>query len=283
MMHFRDFVNEKAVAFGLRPDSIQGIIDEETKHFKDTVSVTDRRTIPSTDQIPISNPTHWLKIPDVIACFVDMEGSTQLSAGTHANTTAKCYRYFTNTAVRMFHDMESPYIDVRGDGVFALFDHNKAHTALAAVVSFKTFVTNEFTPRVREATGGTTIGGHFGIDCKTVLVRKMGLKIVDGRTDRQNEVWAGKPVNMAAKLASRSTNNEIWVSDRFYKELTGEKARMSCGCSSSDGWPSMLWHEKDLSEDQRFDFDKAMVLRSNWCAKHGKQFLREIVRYDDGA
>ena len=151
------------------------------------------------------------------------------------------------------------------------------------MVSFKTFVSKEFTPRVREAMGGTTIGGHYGTDCKTVLVRKMGLKIVDGRTDRQNEVWAGKPVNMAAKLASRSTNDEIWVSDRFYKKLTGEKARMSCGCSSPDGAPTMLWHDRDLSEDQRFDFNKAMVLRSNWCPTHGKQFLREIVRYDDGA
>lgn len=280
MMHFREFINEKAEAFGLRPDSIQAIINEETRHFRDTVSVTERRTIPSTDQIPISNPTTWLKIPDVIACFVDMEGSTKLSASTHPNTTAKCYRYFTNTAIRIFHEMESPYIDVRGDGVFALFDHNKTHMALAAVVSFKTFVANEFMPKVSEATDGMTIGGHYGIDCKTVLVRKMGLKIVDGRTDRQNEVWAGKPVNMAAKLASRSTNNEIWVSDRFYSKVTGEKARKSCGCGTLDNQPALLWREQDVSGDDRFDFDKAMILRSNWCPTHGKQFIKEIVKYD---
>jgi class 3 adenylate cyclase len=280
MTRLRDFLADQAESLGLRPEPIQTIIDEETSHFRGTVSVQQRRTIPSTDQIPISNPTHWLKIPDVIACFVDMEGSTKLSAGTHANTTAKCYRYFTNTAIRIFHEMESPYIDVRGDGVFALFDYNRAHVALAAVVSFKTFVTKEFTPKVKEATSGTIIGGHYGIDCRTVLVRKMGLKIVDGRTDRQNEVWAGKPVNMAAKLASRSTNNEIWVSDRYYAKLTGNKARMSCGCGSADGLPKLLWDEEDVSQDDRFDFDKAMVLKSNWCDKHGKQFLREVMRYD---
>lgn len=281
MKRFREFLEEKTVAFGLRPEPIQAIIDEETTHFRDSVSVTDRRTIPSTKQIPITNATHWLKIPDVIACFVDMEGSTQLSASTHADTTAKCYRYFTNTAIRIFHEMESPYIDVRGDGVFALFDHDKAHTALAAVVSFKTFVVKEFMPRVKEATGGIIIGGHYGIDCKTVLVRKMGLKIVDGRTDRQNEVWAGKPVNMASKLASKSTNNEVWVSDRFYRKLTGEKARVSCGCGSADGRPAPLWSEVDVSDDQRFDFDMAMILKSYWCEEHGRRFLREIVHYDD--
>ena len=136
-------------------------------------------------------------------------------------------------------------------------------------------------PRVKEATGGTVIGGHYGIDCKTVLVRKMGLKISNGRTDRQNEVWAGKPVNMAAKLASRSTDNQVWVSDRFYKKLTGEKARMSCGCGSLNGESKPLWSEVDLSEDTRFDFDKAMMLNSNWCEEHGKQFIKEIVKYDE--
>jgi hypothetical protein len=85
---------------------------------------------------------------------------------------------------------------------------------------------------------------------------------------------------MAAKLASKSTNNQIWVSDRFYRKLTGDKARMSCGCGSEDGQPMLLWHAEDVSQDSRFDFDRAMVLRSNWCATHGKQFLREIVRYD---
>ncbi|MDX2204247.1 MAG: hypothetical protein NW223_15960 [Hyphomicrobiaceae bacterium] len=278
MMRFKEFINEKAEALGLRPEPIQAIVDEETKHFRDTVSVTDRRTIPSTDLIPITNPTHWLKIPDVIACFVDMEGSTKLSAGTHANTTAKCYRYFTNTAIRIFHEMEAAYIDVKGDGVFALFDYNRAHTALAAVVSFKTFVAKEFTPRVQEATDGTIIGGHYGIDCRTVLVRKMGLKIVDGRTDRQNEVWAGKPVNMAAKLAGLSTNNEVWVSDRYFKKLTSEKATHTCGCP--DGVPRPLWQPRDLTEDTRFDFDKAMVLSSNWCQTHGKQFLKGLVKAD---
>ena len=44
MMHFKDFLKDKAVAVGLRPEPIQAIIDEETKYFRDTVSVTDRRT-----------------------------------------------------------------------------------------------------------------------------------------------------------------------------------------------------------------------------------------------
>src|SRR3546814_15454209 len=104
---------------------------------------------------------------------MDMEGSTRLSASLHDNTTAKCYRYFTNTAIRIFHQFDSPYIDVKGDGVFALFDSDKAYTALASAVSFKTLVAKEFTPKVKELTG-IDIGGNCGIDRKTVWVRKRG-------------------------------------------------------------------------------------------------------------
>lgn len=281
MKTFRQFLAEKAANLvGMRPEPIQDIIDEETRHFRDSVSITERKTLPDTGLIPLVNPTAWMKIPDVVACFVDMEGSTKLSATTHPNTMAKCYRYFTQTAVKIFHEMDSSYIDVRGDGVFALFDYNKVHTALASVVSFKTFVSKEFKPRVREATDGMEIGGHYGIDMRGVLVRKMGLRIVDGRTDRQNEVWAGKPVNMAAKLASRSTENKIWVSDRFYKKLTGERAKFSCGCGSPDGSKKLLWSPVDLGGDDRFDFDTAYVLKSDWCGTHGKEYLRDVVAYD---
>lgn len=151
------------------------------------------------------------------------------------------------------------------------------------MVSFKTFVSKEFTPRVTDATGGMVIGGHYGIDCRSVLVRKMGLKIVEGRTDRQNEVWAGKPVNMAAKLASRSTENKVWVSDRFYKKLKGDRALYSCGCGSEAGAKTLLWTPEDVKADDRFDFDTAYVLKSNWCNTHGKEYLRDVVKCDEAA
>ena len=51
-------------------------------------------------RIPLGgNGLNWIKIPDLICCFVDMEGSTKLSAELHERGTAKAYRYFTNTAI----------------------------------------------------------------------------------------------------------------------------------------------------------------------------------------
>lgn len=285
MTDFRNVVARVAEAaaevIGLRPDSVQAIIDDETQILAEAVGVTRRNTIPATGEIPLQNPSNWLEIPDVIACFVDMEGSTKLSATTHPKTTAKAYRYFTNTAIRIFDDFDAAYIDVRGDGVFALFNSDRPHTALAATVSFKDFVTKEFTPRIKKLTD-LSIGGHYGIDRKTVLVRRLGLKIINDNRHRQNEVWAGKPINMAAKLASLSSNGEIWVSERFHKCVWGENALMTCGCVGGQytGARTELWSEVSVKNDDRFDFDTARVLKSDWCERHGKAFCKSIVKYD---
>lgn len=102
--------------------SVKKIIDDARALYKKSASITVRNSIPDTSQIPIENPQSWLKIPDVNCVFVDMRGSTQLSASSHDNSTARAYQLFTGTAVKLFSDFESPYIDVRGDGALALFD-----------------------------------------------------------------------------------------------------------------------------------------------------------------
>lgn len=268
---------EDSTVEGMMPLSIEKIIDNELNYFSQDVSITNYNEIPDTTQIPIKHPTNWFKIPQVICCFVDMEGSTKLSAGSHDKNTARAYRLFTETAIRIFHEFKAPYIDIKGDGVFSLFNKNQFYSALAATISFKTFVSEHFTPQVKKLTN-QHIGGHFGIDQKTVLVRKFGLKFYENRTDRQNEVWAGKPVNMAAKLASLSTDNRLWVSERFFFNLKDERAIYSCGCPN--GEKEALWKKEDVSNDSRFDFDTAYSLGSNWCAKHGKSFCSSLIKLD---
>lgn len=271
------FFREDSQSEGKLLPAIENIISNEVNYFRQAVSITPVSKIPDTANIPIENPTSWLKISKPICCFVDMEGSTKLSASLYDKSTAKAYRLFTETATRIFSKFGSSYIDIKGDGVFALFDSDMVYTALAATVTFKTFVAEYFTPMVKDKTN-QTIGGHFGIDQKTVLVRKLGLKRYQGRTDRQNEVWAGRTINMTAKLASLSTSNKLWVSDRYFKNLKDEKAVYSCGCPN--GTKYLLWQKEDLALDSRFDFSTAYSLGSNWCEKHGKSFCANLVKLD---
>lgn len=260
------------------PDSYKEIIKKQIDIYKDGRSITQRNSIPETDQIPIINPNHWLKILDVICVFADMIGSTILSATKYDKSTAGAYQLFSNTIVRLFHEFGAPYIDINGDGVFALFNPNQHNIALASAVTIKTFVNEEFVPRIKTNTN-LDIGLHIAIDQKTLLVRKIGFKRYGDRTDRQNEVWAGRTVNMSAKLASLTKQNELLASDRYFKNLKDDLVLKSCGCPNNEVVD--LWKEIDLSENDLFDFDKAYLLESNWCKEHGKEYCEKIIELDN--
>jgi len=259
------------------PEIFREVITDQIQIYESGRSITQRNQIPDTTDIPIQNQRNWLRIPDVICVFVDMIGSTLLSAENQDNMTAGAYQLFSGTGVRLFSAFESPYIDISGDGVFALFDKDQPYRAIAAAVTFKTFAKEEFVPRIKDMTD-ENIGCHIGIDMKTVLVRKLGFKRDRGRTDRQNEVWAGKPVNMSSKLASLASDEELLVSDRFFCKITDEHVRYSCGCPN--GNKAYLWEKVDLSSNNEFDFNSAEKLKSQWCEKHGAQYCEEILKLD---
>jgi class 3 adenylate cyclase len=253
------------------PDRFLEVIGVQIDEYNSGLNITEVGEIPDTKNIPIDDQ-HWIKIPDVACVFVDMTNSTSLSATTHERSTARAYQLFTGTAVRLLDAFEAPYIDVRGDGVFALFNQDQVYRALAAAVTFKTFVEKSFSPMIQSRTG-LSVGGHIGIDQKTVLVRKLGLRRVGQRTDRQNEVWAGKPVNMSSKLASLAEAGELLVSDRYYDRITDEHARLSCGCPGGNKVP--LWKPIDVSSNSIFDL--AWQLSSKWCETHGADFCEHIL------
>lgn len=258
------------------PNWCLDVIETQIEEYDGRVEIENKNSIPATQDIPL-NVARWLKVEDVICVFVDMKNSTTLSAAAHERSTARSYQLFTGTAVRLFDAFEAAYIDVKGDGVFALFDSNQPYRALAAAVSFKTFAHASFTPRIQDRTG-QPVGAHIGIDQKTVLVRKLGMMQREGRTDRQNEVWAGKPVNMAAKLASIGDDDDLLVSDRFYQSITDDAARLSCGCPG--GIKKGLWTEIDVSDKVIFDFDKAHLLKTHWCKVHGTEFCNLLLNLD---
>lgn len=252
------------------------IIENQLEVFNSTRRVDLAKTIPSPDNIPLDDNANWLRIPDVICVYVDMQKSTDLSASESANSTARAYQLFVGTAARIFNAFGSPYFDISGDAVFALFNSNQPYRALAAAVTFKTFSMVEFVPKARELTD-VKIGTHMGIDQKTVLVKRLGMRDIHEK-DRNNEVWAGKPVNMAAKLASLSTDGELFVSSRFYKKIQHRLTTMSCGCLSEG--PKPLWKEVDVTDEEKFDFDTAYKMDSYWCPNCGKKYCLDILKLD---
>lgn len=252
------------------------IISNQLDKFKDRTEPVDVDRIPNTNEIPGEGTPKWLKIKDVICVFVDMKNSTQLSASRHAQTTAKTYTLFTGTAVRLFKSFGASYIDIKGDGVFALFNADEVNKAIVSAVTFKTFVQEEFAIKISNKTHIDT-GVRIGIDQSTLLVSRVGLKRHASRGDIHNEVWAGKAVNVASKLSGLSNSDEIHVSDYFFNKLKSDKIIYSCACSGM----IKLWQEVDVSGNEKFAFDTAHVLKSVWCKTHGSEYIESLLKDDE--
>jgi len=240
------------------------------------------------EHLPSSYPeANWIKIPEINCVFVDMVGSTVLSAGTQARRLARIYSFFTETAVRILDLGGASYIDVKGDGVFGIFNGDEPYRAFTSAITFKTFADLVFKPRVENLLGNDLtdedrqIGAHIGIANGSVMVKKVGMRNNRQNGTRRNEVWAGRPVNMAAKLAARAKNCEIAVSDNYYGKISDRHARFSCDCK---GDPALLWEsvEIDREADKQFNFDRYWILRSDWCESHGKEYCDALRALDRG-
>lgn len=261
--------------------SISDIIDNALNEFNAfDKSAPTSNTIPSSDKI--SKEGSWTRINKAICVYIDMKGSTQLSIDTETYFTAKAYQLFSDTAVRILDSFNAQHIDVKGDGVFGMFNQSDTYKAFASAMSFKTFFTKYFIDLIKIRLQHD-IGLHIGIDQANVLVKNVGMRKTPTRDDRQNVVWAGEPVNIASKLASLTNENEVLVSKRYFDNLKNPLVLQSCGCNDN-GQKKPLWKERDLSNNDKnikFPFDKGYYWPTNWCETHGKDYCTRIIQLDD--
>lgn len=258
---------------------IQNILNDAKKRYEAGEQVELKDKIPPDDDIPLET-NKWFKIDDVVCVFIDMKNSTQLSAQRQDKFTASIYQYFTDTAVKILNHFGASYIDVKGDGAFGLFEKNNIYHAFCAAMTFKTFSANILSSEIK-LEDNKIVSCHIGMDMKTVLVKRLGLRKVEGKTSKQNEVWAGKPVNMASKLASLGNENELIVSERVFEVFLKDDSELvlkSCGCPN--GEKKKLWNRVDLN-DPKFDFSKAHKIDTfGWCKKHGPEYCENILKLD---
>lgn len=260
---------------------IEDLIKSNQSMYKSGASVEHRNKIPSqTSGIP-KDGNHWLRIDDVLCVYIDMKDSTRLSAAEHENSTANIYRYFTRTAVDILNYFDANYVDVRGDGAFGLFNKKNFYHGMCSAITFVTFA-RKYLNKVK--VNNESVSCHIGSDMGTVLVKQVGLRKNENDTWKKNEVWAGKPVNMASKLSSIGSINDYLISESVKEKIdndTCEKLLYSCGCGN-DGESTNAWSEVDLENNDIFNFSKAHKLTvSGWCDSHGDDYLDEIISYDE--
>lgn len=179
--------------------------------------------------------------------------------------------------------MGASYIDIKGDGIFALFDNNRCYSALCAAVTSKTFVNEYLKPKVYSKRS-INIECHIGIDSGSLVFKKIGLEPRNSDdSNRRNEVWAGTCVNISAKLASFAKANEVYASPRFYNKLVKDEALYCCECSENK---KHLWNrikENSLSAKMKSStkLNHIFVLKENWCKYHGSNYCERLLNYDN--
>lgn len=219
----------------------------------------------------------WMKIEDVVALAVDLKGSTKLDyKGKHANTSARLYEAVTGCGVRLVNEFEPQFVDIQGDGFFALFHGDVAYErALCAGVTIKTFSERDLVPAIHATMSERfpDTGLKVGLAASRLAVKRVG-------TRKTNEpVWAGKAVNWATKCAQKAEANQLIATSKVFNRFgTNDYVTHSCGCSN--GAPAnriaFLWSDTQVEALGDGNVE-CKLLTSGWCQNCGDDFCEAIL------
>ena len=250
------------------------------------VNVVDHHDVP--EQGPV-NGGEWWRIREVTAVFADLKHSTSISVNGSRNDAAFAYTYFIRAMTVILERFGTRYVDIQGDGIFGLFSgKDSVFLAAASAITMSTHMERVVEPKFRkDASTNQSLKVGIGVDRGTLLVRRLGL-----RGTRQNEVWAGRAVNVAAKLTSVAGNNQVVISDRVFdaynkaSKIRRRALLWTCGCSVGkpkggldipQGETPYLWSEVPVPKKLGLDFQTAYRRKTMWCGRHGAEFCQAVV------
>jgi len=232
------------------------------------------------DKAYLEKPT-WLGGDKEFVClFIDLDKSSKESFKRHPKTMAKIYDYFTQNIVDVLNHpiIGADYIDIKGDGAFGIFEGEKSSfKALYCAITFKTMF--EQSIRNKFSTDTEKLSCKFGIHKDKILVRRIGKRGIGN----YNEVWAGRLVNNASKLAGQSknippeenTSLPILISEQAYADFEKNKEYGFYYCCNG-GVPmtdkvEMFKLFEDFSDETLGD--KFYYTRVLWCEKCADNYI----------
>lgn len=231
------------------------------------------------DELPDASGSTWYRVDNVVAVFADLKNSTQLSVGKHPRSTAAIYRAATGNVVKIYHDLDADFIQIQGDGAFGLFWGEKAiERAICAAITVKTFSEKTLQPKLeRRWPDAPSTGFKVGVASGRVLVKNIG---TPRNSNEQEPIWAGKPVNHAAKAAQQADRNELIVTGSVWIAIeNNDYLTVSCGHGTdTTSAPSALWADVEI-EKLGHDEDEAAgrLLAAAWCDECGPGFMAAIL------
>lgn len=223
----------------------------------------------------------WLGGDKKFVClFIDLDKSSKMSFKKHPATMAKIYDYFTQTLIDILshESIHAEYIDIKGDGAFGIFEgDDAAFRALSAALSFGTFFRKYIRKKFQTAEDAINFKATIHVD--KILVKRIGTR----GARNNNEVWAGRLVNKAAKLGlvvphiyaqddsfNPSDMSVLIVSQDIFDifKQKSEYAVNHCGhdlAGNEVGYINQLWKEFDASDIDELSEDTVYYAPGLWC------------------
>ncbi|MFD3405247.1 hypothetical protein ACFWUU_31465 [Kribbella sp. NPDC058693] len=257
---------------------LDGMLDEIDENVRDEIAsqpeVVDKGAELDISKLPVE-ARRWFKVSGVLAVVADLKGSTKLGTGKRAASTASIYQAGTGNVVRVFNRFEADFIAIQGDGAFALFWGEKNfERAMCAAITVRTF-SQKFSERLEKKwPDSPKTGFKVGVAEGRLLVKRVGTL---RNRDEQEPVWAGKPVNYAAKAAQAAEREEVIVTGSVWDRVEkNDYLAISCGCP--DGPSTGIWKNVEipnLPDDE--PEAQGRLLEAGWCETHGDEFCNAVL------
>jgi class 3 adenylate cyclase len=226
-------------------------------------------------KLPIT-ARRWIKVPDLVAVLADLKNSTQLGTGKWAASTASIYQAGTGGIVDIYNKFNADFIQIQGDGAFALFwGDMRYERAMCSGITIKTF-SEDLVRRLEEKwpTMAET-GFKVGVASGRVLVKRIG---TPRNPAEQEPIWAGKPVNYAAKSAQSADRHELIVTGSVWDRIeSNDYLAISCGCGTGDPSTS-IWSDMTIERLPQDDPEReGRRLTAAWCKAHGGEYSAAVM------
>ncbi|MEU3285083.1 hypothetical protein [Streptomyces longwoodensis] len=226
------------------------------------------------DTLPIKS-RKWIKLPSIVAVMVDLKSSTKLGTGKWAASTASIYEASTGGVVKVFNKFDADFIQIQGDGAFALFwGERRFERALCAGVTVNTFSVDLGDQLESRWPNMPITGFKVGVACSPILVKRIG---TPRNPAQQEPVWAGKAVNYAAKCAQSADRHEMIVTGSVWDRVE-RNDYLSISCSCNAGPSAGIWETVNIDRLPDGDPESAgRKLKVGWCTVHGQEYCDAVL------
>ncbi|WP_158711466.1 hypothetical protein [Streptomyces xylophagus] len=252
-----------------------GDLDNKVKiELESNPEVVEKGDALDIEDLPIE-ARKWFKLDDVVAVVADLKNSTRLGTGKRAASTASIYEATTGGVVKVYDRFNADFLAIQGDGAFALFwGENRYERALCAGITVKTFSVELSKRLEKKWPDAPETGFKVGIASGRILVKRIG---TPRNPAQQEPVWAGKPVNYAAKSAQMAERHMMIVTAGVWKKVqANDFLAISCPCGN--GPSSTIWTDVDIERVPEEDPEaQGKQLVSTWCETHGAEYCDAIM------